>query len=118
MRSDPRGFVLRNWLWLTALLLVVAAVAAGAVWWRPAKSVGARRLGPTAEVKRGEMLVTMKVGGELRADSRTVISGIQFGSFGPEANSELYQKERFKSQPDLLTSLFDNTRAQNTCPAF
>ena len=66
--------MLRNWLWLAVLLLAAAAVAAGAVWWRPTSAADTRRLGPTIEVKRGEMVVTMKEGGELRADSRTVIS--------------------------------------------
>ena len=66
--------MLRNWLWLAVLLLVAGAATAGAIWWRPARSATARSLGPTAEVTRGEMVVTMNVGGELRADSRTVIS--------------------------------------------
>jgi oxidase EvaA len=52
-------------------------------------------------------------------DTRTVISGIQFGSFSPEQiesykRSNVFQKEHSEFQPYLLTSLFDNTRAQNT----
>ena len=62
----------------------------------------------------GQIIKLMEHDNVVNMDSRTVISGIQFGSFGPEVNSELDHKERSKSQPDLLTSLFDNTRAQNT----
>lgn len=63
----------------------------------------------------GQIIRLMEHDNVVNMDTRTVISGIQFGSFSSELmNSDIYQLERSKFQPDLLTSMFDTTRAQNT----
>jgi oxidase EvaA len=67
----------------------------------------------------GQIIRLMEYDNVVNMDTRTVISGIQFGSFSPEQveiykKSDVFQKEHSEFQPYLLTSLFDNTRAQNT----
>lgn len=62
----------------------------------------------------GQIIRLMEYDNIVNMDTRTVISGIQFGSFAPDVNSDLYQKKGSKFQPDLLTSLLDNTRSLNT----
>lgn len=67
----------------------------------------------------GQIIKLMAYDNVVNMDTRTVISGIQFCSFSPEQieiyrKSGIYQKEDSKYQPDLLTSMFDGTRAQHT----
>ena len=61
----------------------------------------------------------MKYDNVVNMDTRTVISGIQFGSFSPEI-IEFYKNIFFSHEgysehySDLLTSMLDNTRSVNT----
>jgi oxidase EvaA len=52
-------------------------------------------------------------------DTRTVISGIQFGTFSPEViefykNIDIYKEDQSTYHADLLTSMLDLTRATHT----
>jgi len=61
----------------------------------------------------GQIIRLMEYDNVVNMDTRTVISGIQFGSLSPE-QTEIYQKEHSEFQPDLFTSMFDNKQALNT----
>lgn len=61
----------------------------------------------------GQIIRLMEYDNVVNMDTRTVMSGIQFGS--PDLKQiEIYQKERSEFQPEILTSMFDSTRTQNT----
>lgn len=67
----------------------------------------------------GQIISLMEYDNVVNMDTRTVISGIQFGSYSPELieiykNCDISKKGRSEFQPDILTSMFDNTRSQNT----
>lgn len=67
----------------------------------------------------GQIIRLMEYDNIVNMDTRTVISGIQFGSFCPEQieiykKSYIHQKEHSELQPNILASMFDNTQAQNT----
>jgi oxidase EvaA len=67
----------------------------------------------------GQIISLMKYDNVVNMDTRTVISGIQFGSFSQEI-IEFYKNIFFRHEghskhySDLLTSMLDNTRAVNT----
>ncbi|MBI5741727.1 MAG: NDP-hexose 2,3-dehydratase family protein [Nitrospirae bacterium] len=67
----------------------------------------------------GQIIRLMEYDNVVNMDTRTVISGIQFGSLCPEQielyiKSDFHRKEHTMFQPDILTSMFDNTSARNT----
>ncbi len=67
----------------------------------------------------GQIIKLLEYSNVVNMDTRTVISGIQFGSFSPEIiefykSIDLYQKDFTEYHSDLLTSMLDNTRALNT----
>jgi oxidase EvaA len=67
----------------------------------------------------GQIIRLMEYDNVVNMDTRTVISGIQFGSFNPEIiefykNIDIYHKQNSQYHSDLLTSMLDNTRALNT----
>lgn len=64
----------------------------------------------------GQIIRLMEYDNVVNMDTRTVISGIQFGSLNPE-QIEIFKKSDMghsEFQPGILTSMFDNARAQNT----
>lgn len=61
----------------------------------------------------GQIIRLMKYDNVVNMDTRTVISGIQFGSFNTE-QIEIYHKECSEFQSDISASLFDSAQAQNT----
>jgi len=67
----------------------------------------------------GQIIRLMGYDNVVNMDSRTVISGIQFGSFSPSViefykNIDVYQDHHSTYHSDLLTSLLDNSRSLNT----
>lgn len=67
----------------------------------------------------GQIVKLMNYDNVINMDTRTVISGIQFGSFSPEVvefytNMDFYQKRHSNYESDLLTSLLDNTGSLHT----
>lgn len=67
----------------------------------------------------GQIIQLMEHDNVVNMDTRTVISGIQFGSFNPEViefykNMDIYQRGHSEYQSGLLTSLLDNTRSLHT----
>ena len=64
----------------------------------------------------GQIIKLMEHDNVVNMDTRTVISGIQFGTFGTEViefykNMSIYQEEFSEYRTGLLTSLLDNTRS-------
>ncbi len=67
----------------------------------------------------GQIIKLMEYDNVVNMDTRTVISGIQFGSFSPDViefykNIGIYQKGDSEYYSGLLTSMLDNKRSLNT----
>ena len=67
----------------------------------------------------GQIIKLMEYDNVVNMDTRTVISGIQFGSCIPgksesDKNIDVYQKDHAEYHSDLLTSMLDDARALNT----
>ena len=67
----------------------------------------------------GQIIKLMEYDNVVNMDTRTVISGIQFGSFSPEIiefyrNMDIYQKRQSDFRFGLLASMLDNTNAINS----
>ena len=67
----------------------------------------------------GQIIKLMEHDNVVNMDTRTVISGIQFGSFNPEIiefykNIDIHHKNISLYHSDLLTSMLDNSRALNS----
>lgn len=61
-----KGSALRRWLWRVGVLLVLAGIAAGVVWWRARASEAPKQEYITQPVKRGGLRATVTATGSLQ----------------------------------------------------